>query len=81
MEGCLQVENCESSKQKTVPKVHLSEPFLISYFLFSLFITYLLTLLLIGRRDFACEVLRLLRHLNLDANVPYQILFCILPNA
>jgi hypothetical protein len=39
------------SQSKSGAESELSEPFFICYFLFSLFITYLLTLLLIGGRQ------------------------------
>ena len=44
----IKFKNHESREQKTALKDELSEPFFISYFLFSLFTAYLLTLLLIG---------------------------------
>jgi len=53
--GCLWLENHESRKQKTAPKIHLSEPFFIRSFLFNPFVAQLLTLLLIA--ELHCSIL------------------------
>ena len=69
MSGRLQFENQESRKQKTALKDELSEPFLISYFLFSLFMTYLLTLLLIGGCVIEYNVIAIFR--QMDNEIPF----------